>query len=465
MYTSVKTIFPQIIDSLTINNSRDLNRFITLLPVLSSFTAEITAIANYNNAQTQCDSLSANSTFFQQISTSKYDVEFVDLFVSKLQTLPNFYRNTIKQRLSDLTIFEKQSDTIGLIDNVYGVLNDTVLPFNDITCTIYPVPKILPVNLLTKVPIQTQNLCEIINQTTTTLFRNSIINIQGVFALSDESHGSNLITDFNVFQNRRNNTQTLTQTLSAYYGVDFPIVLYNNTLNDNIGYNAGDYSKNLQVVTSMSYTQSIEGISGIQVDLLGKPLKSVRSNLTIKEFLGSYLTTIQQQKMVANTIMVPLSAKSQSTTIALQPVATQKASIQKTQSTISQANISPKSITQITSSVPEFSRAPYANAGNSPYSSVNGLKNLVCKLFDTHFSLGGLGGISIPKLPSFFSNFSFKLSGNLLIGLLVKTEQSLVKKLEGLIPALPNIEGMFVKLTGSITAFLKSIFTCNQDKL
>lgn len=479
------TIFPALVDVDIARTETLLANFTSYMVLVSNFSAELATSLAFENSQYAGDFVSSMSTALTEIDSKKsnLDAEFLYHYIRQYERAVQAVKDVIPA--SSTSLFSDLSDSIGCLYNVVPTLNDTVIPLNDISGTVYTSFQICPSTLTNKISPTAKDVAKSMSRYATTLYRSNLVNVQVAWAQTTDAHGSNLITDFNAYLRMRDIAPLLVKKLNKDFDALFKMVTYFCTLNDFSGYNAQDPTMNLQALPHLQYTADVEH-SRVQFDLLGKKINSARHATTIKRRL--WAPTAAGEGTVsdpANTIILaqtptsstnpvpknstavnvpkPTTAKTIPPAVERPPTATAAAiTTVQTAATVKQTIQSPDVANDISAeihsvprSAPQFKRDAYAFATESPIPVLEGARDLVCRLGHlASLSLKALGNLKTPKLPAFYKNFKFK---NVFTTFAVKLEKQIVKRLLALIPPLPTVPN----LKKIFTNFAKKLFTCN----
>lgn len=501
--TLSRTINPQLVEVDFTNKYDFVQKYSNYLDLVANLKDELLAYFQYSTAFAQSDFVTPLQNFYTDLNGKyqKLDNEFLIYYIRKYNALADEIKNTIFSNHPQ-NFLSPISDSIGLLTNTDVMLNDSVLPFNDLNVTLYPAPHTFPVALKNKIRPSANSVAADLSLKTTKMFRNNIINIQFKSADSTQAHGSNLITDFHAYLRTREFALQLTQKISSDFGQLFKLVSYYSNINDYSGYNPGDLSMNLQVTADATYTLSVEG-AVLELDLLGKQINEARKQMTIEQV---FLLHEQNQtkpapqpvavaKNVNSTKPVPLNSTAPvnnvlknnplrpniptstampgSTTppmpvgITAQDRAKKVEPIKQATTTVqakpdhdisSKVNLNTLKIPTIP---PIFSTQTYANATSSPYAMFNSAKALICSL--KNLDINKIINFKIPALPDIFKKPNFSKFKNPISALLLKAETMLIKKLLSLIPPLPDIAKLIANMKKQLEEALKKLFSCNPD--
>lgn len=475
------TVIPQLTEVNFASNVDLLAKFTNYLDFVSDFTKQIEVYMQYDQAQYQGDFVTAETNTFTTIDSKKaeLDPEFLAYYIKEYNRLVDAVKVEIQAKTSNTTgLYSNLSDSIGVLANINSIFTDSVVPVNDLDANIYPLSQPYPATLVNKLSPTAKSIAASMNKSVTTLYRHNIVNIQSTYATSSEAHGSNLITDINAYLRARQMIPALVSKLHSDFADLFTLVSFYCNLNDYSGYNPQDPTLNLQEIGRLKYTEVVEGTQ-VELDLLGKRIVSARKDVTLKQKLAAtsdYSTagvTVVPVQSGASARITPINSTAVSTSTATtevqapQPVtrsANEESNNKSIVTNAAQKKASTPSINllkglninilKLPAAIPEFSRALFASATNSPIAAINAIKNLLCTIKLPNFSFQSLGKITLPKLPNFHTSFHYK---NPFTGLAQQVQQALVKKLKSLIPPIPKIPD----LKKIFTEYAKKLCSCN----
>ena len=109
------------------------------------------------------------------------------------------------------------------------------------------------------------------------------IKLRSSLKLSTESHGSNLVTDYQYYNRIQNSISQFVNILNTNFDQVFNLVQFYSNINNLTAYNANSVT-NLQSISSINIEIDVEGTKQI-VDLLGKKIQQQKNNLTIQKVL------------------------------------------------------------------------------------------------------------------------------------------------------------------------------------
>ena len=286
MNTLTQTIIPDLTEANYTNGIDFLSKYTTYLDVLNDFANDISTYLTYNKAQNESDFVNKTVSFFSTIDKDydNIDNQFLMFWIKKYNQSVDSFIDIVQQRLGKNNVFTDLSDSIGILANTSYMLTDSVIPFNDIASTTYPAPITYPATLANKIRPTSSAIAKKLSQTTTAMFRQNIINIQTVYATSNEAHSSNLITDIQSYTRARQYVGSLVNKLEVDLGHMFKLAGYVSNINDYTGVNPTDYTMNTSAIGRFSFLITAQG-NKVEVDLLGKKLRSARSSLTIANAL------------------------------------------------------------------------------------------------------------------------------------------------------------------------------------
>lgn len=288
MNKAIKTVRPLLADADYASSVELLKKYTDYLDVTGDLSTEIVNFLRYKKNIVESDFVTSTVDTFVDIN-SKYntlDNQFLLPFIKLYNNSVEDIRTLVIERVGQNSIYGNVSDCMGILGNSAYKLTDTVIPFNDLDASLYGSPQVYPASLAAKIRANTQVISETLSRKTTSIFRQNIINIQLAYANTNQPHGSNLITDIREYFRSVEYSLSIAKQLEIDYINLFKIITFFNTINNNIGYNPGDYDKNIQEIVPTNF-QITYGSEVIDVDLLGKKIKDVRSMITIANSLAS----------------------------------------------------------------------------------------------------------------------------------------------------------------------------------
>lgn len=338
--TTTKTVYPELVDNLIANSLEFVEKYTNYLSSIGSIspptpgnttagTSQLLPNTNNTGLQGQANSYTAGdlrlqlsiALNFQKALRSNDPITklkdfFTDLNDKQCENLNNdfiFYwykkfSTTFEEVQSVLNdkkdvFFTSLSDSIGTIANFAAKYNDNVSPITDLLNS-DNAPSQLPPTLINKLSPSTLNLYNNLNNRTSLLQKNNLINIQkvqsGQYSLdylqadTTVSHGANLITDLKFYQDFYNYLPILTEKLAALFNKTFSYVAYFSNINDKSGYNPRNTTYNLQKINSIFFKSNVED-KEISLDLLKTPYRQSISDKTINKTLGLQIKTSAKQ--------------------------------------------------------------------------------------------------------------------------------------------------------------------------
>jgi hypothetical protein len=308
MTSLTKSVSPELVFNNVANSYNFLTTYTTYVSVVGSLVNEFKAAIDYWRSSAEGDRVNTLANFFIDLDQNRFtsfNSEFIYFWVKKYQNAVNDVKQIVTQNTSgSKSFFNEMSDSIGLLANTKYLLDTAVIPFFDINCDKYGPPATYPPSLNNKLSNITKDINNDLSYKTTTLFRTNIIKIQKInedFSLAVDStqpHEMNLITDLNHFIIRTTALPQFITALSRHFGRIYSYVNYSSNINNLTAYNARDaYEKNSvnkQFISNITFKENVEGISET-LDVLQKKIKSVRSDLTIKQSLAVQLRTSDPQ--------------------------------------------------------------------------------------------------------------------------------------------------------------------------
>lgn len=329
--TTTKTIYPELVDNLVANSLEFVNKYTDYLssigsipaPTSSSNSKNVTQLQpnpntkgiesaansysagdlqnqmkialNFQKALRSNDPITSLKAFFIDLNDKMCDNlnnDFIFYWYKKFQTSFIDIQDVFKDK-SDVYL-NNISDSIGTIANFACKYTDNVSPLTDLTNN-DNAPSQIPITIVNKLSKNTVNLHNKLNNLTSLIQKNNLINIQkvqsGQYSLSylqadtTVSHGANLITDLKFYQDFYNYLPVLVDKLSTIFNKTLSFITYFSNINDKSGFNSRDLDKNLQVISNINYTSNVEDVK-FKLDILQKPIKPSLSAKTIKETLG-----------------------------------------------------------------------------------------------------------------------------------------------------------------------------------
>lgn len=329
--TTTKTIYPELVDNLVANSLEFVNKYTDYLssigsipaPTSSSNSKNVTQLQpnpntkgiesaansysagdlqnqmkialNFQKALRSNDPITSLKAFFIDLNDKMCDNlnnDFIFYWYKKFQTCFTDIQDVFKDK-SDVYLNDI-SDSIGTIANFACKYTDNVSPLTDLTNN-DNAPSQIPITIVNKLSKNTVNLHNKLNNLTSLIQKNNLINIQkvqsGQYSLSylqadtTVSHGANLITDLKFYQDFYNYLPVLVDKLSTIFNKTLSFITYFSNINDKSGFNSRDLDKNLQVISNINYTSNVEDVK-FKLDILQKPIKPSLGAKTIKETLG-----------------------------------------------------------------------------------------------------------------------------------------------------------------------------------
>jgi len=501
MNTIVKSVRPLLADADYASNIQLLQKYTDYLDVTGDLTIEIARFLRYKRNLAQGDFVTDTAKTLTSID-SKYNVidnQFLLPYIKLYNSSVSDIKELVVKQSGKNSIYGDISDCIGLLGNSAFKLTDTVIPFNDINSSFYGIPVVYPAGLSTKVRSNTQAISEELSRKTSSMFRQNIINIQIKYATTTESHGSNLITDIDEYFRSAEYSFSITKQLEKDFGNLFKIITFFNTINNNVGYNPGDYNKNLQEILPTNF-KIIYGNEKINVDLLGKKITDARSKITIAKSLASpngdvfikptaasvdakYLeSTVDNPKtgtiIPTNTTAKPTDgqatnnkapapvSKAEEEKKAAKQTYKQQEEKEKKQINIKVTEI-PGKLLSLPGKAVKFSTQLFASATKSPLAAAQQIRNLICKGIDfiKTFDLNIINNITWPpKLPTGFKTFSFKkLVMKLVFDVRARILKEIYKRIFGPLEAFyQKVLSIKKRILDTIDQ-IKGLFSCNKD--
>jgi len=343
--TTTKTIYPELVDNLIANSIEFVQKYTDYLSSIgsisppqgetasgvnqllpnpgatgiqgqaNSFTSgdldnQLKIALEFRKALRSNDPITKLKEFFTMLNDSEsnnINNDFIFYWYKKYQTTFEDIKLLFKGK-SDV-FFSDLSDNIGMIANFACKYTDNVSPLTDLTNKDNP-PNQIPVVLSNKLSSTAQDLYNQLNNITSLLQKNNLINIQrvqsGQYSLENlqadttVSHGANLITDLKFYQDFYLYLPLLVDKVSAIFNKTFSFITYFSNLNDKTGYNPRSSINNLQKINSVYFKSNVEG-KDLVLDLLKNNYKPSLNEYSINERLGVIAPT--QQKS-ASTISI-----------------------------------------------------------------------------------------------------------------------------------------------------------------
>jgi hypothetical protein len=297
----VKTSLPKLADLNYTESVSMLKQVSNYLNLINGLENEVQISLDYYSALQKTDIVSSLSNFYSNLNSSKMPVlknDFVDFWVKRFhctaEPLKSFITGNLKTDSS--SFFTELSDSIGILVNSRGLLDDSTIPVTDITTDIYSPPNIIPVQLKNKISSTTLNVSYALSRYNTELMRQNLkrvyftSNDANPYAYSTDPHGSNLVSDLNTYIIINNNLQTYYDKLKSSYNRIFSYIEYISNVNNSVGYNPRDISgSNQQIITDLIFSLDVEKFK-ISVDLLQRKFKSLLSYKTIQNTLSNNTT-------------------------------------------------------------------------------------------------------------------------------------------------------------------------------
>jgi hypothetical protein len=299
MTSLIKSVSPELVFNNVANSYEFLTTYTSYVSVVGSLVNEFKAAIDYWRSSAEGDRVNTLANFFIDLDQNRFtsfNSEFIYFWVKKYQNAVDDVKQIVMQNTSgNKSFFDEMSDSIGLLANTKYLLDTSVIPFFDINCTKYGPPATYPPSLNNKLSNITKDINSDLSYKTTTLFRTNIIKIQKInedfsFAVdTTQPHEMNLITDLHHFLIRTAALPQFITALSRHFGKIYSYVNYFSNINNLTAYNARDvYEKNSvnkQFISNITFKENVEGIYET-LDILQKKIKSVRSDLTIKQSLA-----------------------------------------------------------------------------------------------------------------------------------------------------------------------------------
>ena len=301
--TTTKTLYPELVDNLIANSLDFVKKYTDYLTSIgsiessdsSNFQSQMTLALNFQKALRSNDPITSLKEFFTNLNDSQcsnLNNDFIFYWFKKFQ---NTFLDvqTVFSTKEDV-FFKDISDSIGLIANFAAKYTDNVSPLTDMSNKNNP-PSQLPVTVINKLSPATLNLHNKLNNLTSILQKNNLINIQkvqsGQYSLSNlnanttTSHGANLITDLKFYSDFYEYLPNLVNKIYSIFSNTLTFITYFSNINDKTGYNSRNTINNLQKMTDITFKSRIENID-FTLDVLQKQIKGSLSDKTIKDTIG-----------------------------------------------------------------------------------------------------------------------------------------------------------------------------------
>ena len=282
-----QTVIPALTDVNFANSVEFMKQYTNYLSIIQQFTDNVSKCIQYNKAMNSNDVVNESVKVFTDINSKvqTLDNQFLVYWLGKYTRCISTIQQLVSSQAGDKSIYSNLSDSIGMMCNTSYMLTDSVVPYNDITSTNYPPPATHPVNLTNKIRPNSKLVATNLSKATSTIFRQNMINVQMVYAASNESHGSNLITDIVAYSRARRYVATvLTQLQTDYFNI-FKLVGYFCNINDHTGYNPSDYTLNKAALKGNVWFSMIVEKDVVDIDLLGKRIQHTYKDLQLANAL------------------------------------------------------------------------------------------------------------------------------------------------------------------------------------
>jgi len=250
----------------------------------------------YWNAKKGPDPINNLTKFFNDLSSqlSGLNSDFIFYWYKKLQAQPDDIKNNVK--LDPNSLLNEPSDSVGVLTNSLDNYSDNVSPVWDIPMDYGP-PETVPNTVANKLPPATLELSYDMSYHNTQIQKTNQISLQkpndttNIATDPTQPHGLNLVSDIPSYQAHNNAVPPAMDCLVNKFGPErFEYLNYFSNMNNQLGYNPRDYSKNLQSMPNFSYQMNVENTPQF-VDVLKKKVKPSMNGRTIKRALACKLRT------------------------------------------------------------------------------------------------------------------------------------------------------------------------------
>lgn len=501
MNKTIKSVRPLLAEADYASSVQLLEKYTDYLDIAGDLSNEIAEFLEYKKNLVQSDFVNntANTLISINGKYNSIDNQFLLPYIKIYNNSVEDIKSIVTEQAGQNSIYGDISDCIGLLGNSAYKLTDTVIPFNDIDTIVYGSPKVYPASLSAKVRSNTQSISDALSQKTTSIFRQNIINIQTIFASTDQAHGSNLITDIGEYFRSVEYSASIARQLESDFNNLFKILTFFNTVNNNTGYNAGNYNNNIQEIVPFNFNLTYND-EVINVDLLGKKINDVRSKITITNSLASlngdifitptvanintkYLKSsvkdpktgkivpintnaeVESDQLLTNQVPVIPSTAKQERDVAKEVIKVQEDQ-EKNTIDVKVTEI-PDRLLSLPLQAVQFSTQLFASATQSPLAAAQQVRDLVCRGIDfvKTFDLNIINNIPWPpKLPNEIKNFSFK---RLVMKIAYKVRDRILREIyERVFAPLEAFYRQIIALKKRLLNTIdqiKDLFSCNKD--
>jgi 3D (Asp-Asp-Asp) domain-containing protein len=257
---------------------------------------------NYWNAVKSGNPITNLASFYSKLDElefTKMDNDFIYFWYKKLSSSSEIIQEEVV--LQEKSFLSEPSDSIGILANTRAKFDDSVSPLFDLNCS-FGAPATIPVSLENKLSAAAKSVNEELSTKTSTLMKTNLINIQrtndsyNIAVDSTQSHGLNLVSDINFYQNFYRNISFLVKELTSEFDRTYEYVCYFSNINDKTGYNPRDYlSCNIQQISKIQFSVNMENVLQ-DLDVAQKKIKASRTTRTIEKSLGEVKITSQNSQ-------------------------------------------------------------------------------------------------------------------------------------------------------------------------
>jgi len=388
---------------------------------VGDLTPQLETSINYWNAKKSGDPITALVSFFELLDSTtlkEFNNDFVFFWYKKLNSTIDVVKSQLN--LADDSLLNAPSDSIGLLVNVKNKFDDSVSPITDVILSYGP-PNIVPVSLKNKISSVTSSVVSEMSTKNSILMKGNLLNIvktsdpTSIITDTTQSHGLNLMTDYNFYQTFYKNIESLINELFAEFSNTKDYITFFSNINDKIGYNCRNYTNNnLQQITDVTFDMYIEEANQT-LDLLKNKIKDSMSNMTIKNTLSINQTLLSKPTLTTKDINDKFTYKQRSFNVI--PISRASSALTNTRGAIQNlqipnANLSRLNIVAQKTGITEIpSASQYLGDVNNLTSSITNLDAIkqVANL-NMPLSLPSVDAGSFPELAAIATNTSFNNS-------------------------------------------------------
>lgn len=456
-----------------IANSYDfLTTYTSYTSVVGTFVQEFSAAINYWTDIQSCDVVSSLSSFYIDLNNNKFtnfNNDFIYFWVKKYNSSVIDVVNSVSAQLGTNSYFQDISDSIGLLVNTKYLLDLSVIPIFDVTCSTYGVPITYPPALNNKLSSITQQVNNDLSIKTTSVYRSNILNIQLVnentnnLTDSTQPHGLNLVTDISYYTRYVNILPTILTTITNNFNSIFNYIQYFSNINNLSAYNPRDNNINQQLITNFTFNENVEGVMQ-KLDILQKKVYDSMSSLTIGDRLAitpqtttsTYSTSSIDSKFLnstsssSNSITPATPSPISTSTQAVSSSNTSNSSLQQPNNNIQKLPVNTTSVNQLKVPIALPSANQSTFTSNISSTSSGNSNNPVCNF-------------NLPEIQP--PDFSFLQNSNMPdISTKIKNLTAKVTKIFDVSSMMKKIKSMVPDFGAIFKSFYSKLFDCKNNK-